>query len=480
MYICHLEFCKNWVQNGLKVSRDRMTQAIITKNAKMVADNIIVGVEDAILRKRLFVYANVIESVADFMSTIGFVVSTKESLYKNVLISERFDVADFYVGPARVDVRIMDNTTNAVLIPKSHKELGIEPDLYIVVKVDDSLKSLDVIGFIPTEQIIFDKEIQNFYVLNVKKLLPMDKFKQLSHSIQIKKYNLEISEKDIFQLLIKMQEEELSPKSQVMLLHTLLANLPFLKKLNKIQRIDTASSNLVDMPDLLEEFSPVFVEDFADDDLGGMDNIEEVEILGDFGDEQVIDVPQSEIDEVLDELNPDFGKEPVFEQMPKPENKPLILHVIVIILIGAGIIWFGLGKKEDKKPVEANKMNTINNAVIPTINPEVKSLTWGIASDLSGEAAFVNYLNETGQIAKERLSRKIQFTTEAPVEKELRLSVVFDNNAGFKSCIIKRSSGSKEIDNAALSITKEVFEEYPSKDIRTSEPFIRTVLIIKL
>lgn len=458
-----------------------MTQAIITKNAKMVADNIIVGVENTILRKRLFVYANVIESVADFMANIGFVVSTKESLYKNVLISERFDVADFQVGPARVDVRIMDNTTNAVLIPKSHKELGIEPDLYIVVKVDDSLKSIDIVGFIPSEQIIFDKEIQNFYVLNAGKLLSIDKFKQLSHSIQIKKYNLEISEKDIFQLLIKMQEEELSHKSQVMLLHTLLANLQFLKKLNMLQRIDTMSSHLSNMPDLLEEFSPVFVEDFADDDLGGMDNIEEVEILCDFGDEQVIDVPQNEIDEALDELNPDFGKEkPDFEQIPNPENKPLILHVIVIILIGASIIWFGLSRKENKKPAEINKVKIINNAVIPHINPEVKNLTWGISSNLSEDASFVNYLNETGQIAKEQLSEKIKFTTEAPTEKEVRLSVVFDNNAGFKSCLIKRSSGSKEIDNAALEVTKEVFEQNPSKDIRTSEPFIRTILIIKL
>lgn len=454
-----------------------MTQAIITKNAKMVADNIIVGVEDAVLRKRLFIYANVIESVADYMATIGFSVSTKSSLYKLTPVSKNFDIADFLVSNARIDVRVIDNVTNAVLIPKSHKEFGIEPDIYIAVKVDDMLKSLDIVGFIPTEQIIFDKEIQNFYVLNTKKLIPLDKFKQLSHSIQIKRYEMEISEKEIFQLLQRLEERSISENSQIMLLHSLFANPAFVKKLNLLQKIDTIAKNLANMPDLLDEFAPVFVQDFADDDLGGMDNIEEVEI---FGDEQIIEVPKEKVDEALDELNPEFGKadfEPVF---PKQENKPLILHVIAIILVGAILIGLGLGKKESQKTAENTKVNTIQNAVIPNINEDVKNLAWGVSSEISQNKEFINYLNQTGQIVKDELSKKIRVTEEKATEREIKMAVVFDNNSHFKSCVVKKSSGSKEIDKKASDVIKKVFEQNPPENIRTDEPFIRTVLVIKL
>ena len=457
-----------------------MTQAIITKNAKLAADNIIVGIEDPILRKRLFIYANIVETLADFMATIGFGASTKESLYKNIPLAKQLDIADFYVGSARVDVRIVDNSENAVLIPKSHKELGIEPDLYIVVKIDDALKSLDIIGFIPSEQIIFDKEMQNFYSLNVKKLLPMDRFKQLSTYITVKKYNAEMSEKDIFHLFLKMQEEEISLKSKIVLLHSLLGDTAFLRKLNTLQRIDSISKNLSQMPDLFEEFSPVFVEDFADDDLGGLDNIEEVEI---FGDEKIIDVPVNDIEDVLDELNPDFNQnnpdiEPLLKQ--KHEAKPLILHVLSIILFGAILVGIGLSRKNEQKIIGIKHAAIINNAVIPDVTLQVNKLSWGISSDLSQDNLFVDYLDSVGKSIKEDLSREIQITTEAPLQKELKVAVVFDNNAGFKSCIIKTSSGSKEIDDKALNVIKNNFEKHPSRNIQTSEPFIRTILIINL
>jgi hypothetical protein len=462
-----------------KGTKGKLSQAIITKNAKLAADNIVVGIENPVLRKRLFVYANVIESIADFMATIGLSVSTKDSLYKNIAIAKKVDIADFYIDRVRADIRVIDNVTNAVLIPKSHKELGIEPDLYIVVKVDDALKFVEIVGFLPTDQIIFDKEIQNFYILNSKKLLPIEKFKQLSYSIQPKRYSVEITQNDIFHLFVKMQEEDLPYKSLRVLLHSLLGNLYFLAKLNMLQKIDSISKNLSSMPDLLEDLSPVIIQDFADDDLGGMDNIEEVEL---FGDEQIIDVAQSEVDEVLDELNPDFGKEPDFEPMFKQERKPLILHVVAIILVGIILMFFGLGKKDThqngNQPLK--KVNVINNAIIPNLSTGVKKLSWGISNKLTQDQQLVDYLNWIGQTIKMDLSDRIQLNTENPSEKTIKVAIVLDNNARFDSCTIKQSSGSKEIDKKTIDTIKDVFAKNPADNIHTSAPFIRAILIIDL
>lgn len=456
-----------------------MSQAIITKNAKLAADNIIVGVENPVLRKRLYVYANVIESVADFMSAIGFSVSTKDSLYKNIPIAQKFDIADFYIDRVRADVRFIDNVTNSVLIPKIHKDFGIEPDLYIIVKADDALKIIEIIGFIPTEQIIFDKEIQNFYILNSKKLIPIEKLKQLSYSIQPKRYTAEITQDDIYHLFLKMQEETLPDKSLRVLMHSLLGNLYFLKKLNLVQRMDTISQNLSSMPDILNDFAPVIIQDFADDDLGGMDNIEEVEL---FGNEQIIEVPQNDINEVLDELNIEPGKDLEFEPLFKTERKPLILHIVAVILIGIGLLSTGLNKKNHSlnAPDSTQKIETINNAIIPNLSTKVNKLSWGVSSKISKDSELLNYLNWIGQIIKSDLSDKLQLSIENPKEKSLKATIVLDNNANFKSCTIKQSSGSKEIDEKTTQTIKNVFEKNQPQNIHTDAPFIRAILIIDL
>jgi hypothetical protein len=139
-----------------------------------------------------------------------------------------------------------------------------------------------------------------------------------------------------------------------------------------------------------------------------------------------------------------------------------------------------LSRKNDEKIIETKDAKVVNNAVIPDVNSTVSKLAWGISSNLSQDVEFVSCLNEVGQVIKQDLSRKLQVTTESPTQKELKVAVVFDNNARFKTCLIKTSSGSKEIDEKTLDVIKTVFEKNPSQNIRTSEPFIRTVLIINL
>lgn len=483
-----------------------MTQALITKNAKMFADNIIVGIEDMTLRKRLFVYAHVLESLVDFFENQSLSATTKISLYKNVSISTKFDIADIYIKNLRADVRIADDSTSAILIPKQHKELGIEPDIYLIVKVDSDFNSYEVTGFIPTEDLVFDKEIQDYYILSPKKVLTIDKLRIILPNIKVKKYTTNLNEKDILQLFLRNEEEDISLNSQKALLHCLLANNSFIKKMNTINKMNFQAKGIKNYPQLLEDIKPNIEEELAEE-------VQEVEIDTMPELTEIID-DNATFEEILEELHPEeFRKEKEEElselekfkeiealerledlkrleemgedfHIPQKENrkkKPLFLHVVVMILAGVLLLMFGVfnkNKKIDDEPQE--KTNVVNNAIIPTQSIEIKKLSWGISTELAKNKEFIEYLNDVGTQAKDALSDRFLSLIEVPTKKEVRIAIIFDNEGNYSTNSIIKSSGSKEVDKIVTEELSNILLITPTKKFKASAPFIRAILIIKL
>lgn len=453
-----------------------MKQALITRNAKMSADNLIVGIEDTSLRKKLFVYANIAESLVDFFENIGFSATTKPSLFKNTSISAKFDIADIFIENIRADIRITDDETAGILIPKQHKELGIEPDIYIVASIDDELKSYEVQGFIPTEQLNFDKEIQDYYILSPKKLLPIDRFKTLSGSIKIKKYKPKLSEQDILQLFLKNEEEDISLNHQKALLHSLLANGEFVQKINTLNKFDAQAKAIKNFPQLLEEIKPTVEEELSD-------TVQEVEIDENTKFSEVIDELDTYQD-VIEELHPQPKEEIIDETKELPQKKkPLILHVISIILIGIILVITGInGHKEKPQPQKTDKKTTpiIHNAIIPNEEIKVTKISWGISSELAQNKEIITYLNEIGIQVKNILTSEFTSLNEFPTQKTATAAIILDNTGNYITSSIKETSGSKQIDEIILKSVENTIKSTPSKNIRTSAPFIRTILLIKL
>lgn len=269
-------------------------QAIITKNAQQIANNAIVGIEDAILRKRLYIYSLIIESLSEFFEGEGYFSSTKESLYKNRVISNNIDIADFTLNKARIDVRIMDNLSPDIIIPKSHRQLGIEPDFYFVVKIDEYLEHIFFEGFIPTDSLVFDRKIQDFYVLNSSKLINFERLKQVISFAPPKSYSTHFEEEELFRLYLKLKENNLDIDGQKLLLQGLLTTTSFIKKLNTAQKTDNLAQNLKLMPTLLEEIIPQLTENII-----------------------------KKQEQALDELKKENKEEPTEEHKETPEH-PLI------------------------------------------------------------------------------------------------------------------------------------------------------------
>lgn len=516
-------------------------QAIITKNAQQIANNSIVGIEDATLRKRLYIYSLVIESLVEFFENAGYFTTTKESLYKNPIISKNLDIADFRIDNTRIDIRIMDNLSPTIIIPQKHKKLGIEPDFYFVVKIDENLKNISLEGFIPTESLTFDKKIQDFYVLNSSKLIKFDRFKQVFNFTKPKSYSTNFEEEEIFKLYQKLTENNLELEGQRLLFHGLLSNISFIKKLNTIQKIDTMAKNIKLMPTLLEEIIPSLTEhltqkipnknieilnsqkqlpfqeleqgennnlsqenscresDFDDSSLENSihEDIpsEEIEI---YENEEDYEINKNEIDEALSELTTSTKEEVTFledDYISKIENieefepyaqtnkksqkssaKPLFLHLFIIFLLGATLFSLGIFKKPLKN-LEQNSKNNYN-AVIPNTFIKVNGISWGITQELSQNKDFVEYLNNSGKIIEDELSEGLQTISTIPEEKEMKISIIFDNSGILKNIMIKKSSGSKEVDKKAYAIIKEILERMPPEDLELPSRFVRSILLI--
>lgn len=513
-------------------------QTIITKNAQQIANNSIVGIEDANLRKRLYIYSLAVESLAEFFENAGYFTTTKDSLYKNCIFSQNIDIADFRLDNARIDVRIMDNLSPTIIIPKKHKELGIEPDFYFVIKIDENLKNIFIEGFIPTESLTFDKKIQDFYVVNSSKLIKFDRLKQVLKFTKPKSYSTHFEEEELFRLYLKLQEKALAIEGQRLLFQGLLTTPSFIKKINTSQKIDNMAKNIKLMPTLLEEIIPQLTEKLTtkqeikeeispkppiQEEITTKDTIIEEEnvfeeIQEEYHDKQEelyqyqlpdenippeeieiyedpYNIKQNEIDKALAGLTTTpQGEDAFFEDdyIPRIENvqefepqvtsmpkktvaKPLFLHLLVIFLLGLIFFSFGIFKKPTK--IQGNSPKDNYNAVMPS-PVEISGISWGITEDLSKNEAFIDYLNQIGKTIESELTEGLQTVSKLPKEKDMQISIIFDDAGIFKNIIIKKTSGSKEVDKKACAIIKEALEALPPENLEMNARFVRSILLI--
>ncbi len=84
------------------------------------------------------------------------------TLFRNPLINEEYEISDVYVNNWHLDVRVI-TAGDAFLIPKSHFNSNILPDFYVVIKVDNELKSAELVGFLESKKTEMKQDYDNYY-----------------------------------------------------------------------------------------------------------------------------------------------------------------------------------------------------------------------------------------------------------------------------------------------------------------------------
>ncbi len=91
------------------------------------------------------------------------------SLYTIHKVLEELDIADIYVDGIKIDVRVVFDKEE-IFIPKSHFELDLLPDLYLVFDLAQDFSCVECLGFFEPKTLNTQNENKDFYFYECDRL----------------------------------------------------------------------------------------------------------------------------------------------------------------------------------------------------------------------------------------------------------------------------------------------------------------------
>lgn len=152
------------------------TDKNIVESAKIVACKI----ADKDIRKRTYALNIAANAAAKY-----FEADTKQSLYKVPSFSANLELADIYINGVRYDIRVtFDGKT--FCIPKVHKKYEAVPAAYIVVQLDSSLSEAEILGFVPSADLDYEKTNSEYFCYETEILMPIEEFEAFDSKQSVK------------------------------------------------------------------------------------------------------------------------------------------------------------------------------------------------------------------------------------------------------------------------------------------------------
>ena len=160
----------------------------VVDNAKFVACK----VDDTYTRKRVYALGIAANAVAKYLNEQDLKTHSNHSLYKSAVFAKEIEIADIYANNARFDVRVTFND-KTFTVPKLQVKYDIKPQAYIVVRFDNSLNDIEFLGFIPENELKYDKNGEEYYTYPLDILKPFEEFIPYAQKLNItpKKYSEE-------------------------------------------------------------------------------------------------------------------------------------------------------------------------------------------------------------------------------------------------------------------------------------------------
>ena len=164
------------------------------------------------VKNRAFINSLGAELVIKYLNSKRIETENLHNLHSISKILEDIDIADVLLPNIHIDVRVVFDD-NKIFIPKIHSEYGIEPDIYVVLKLrDEEYNSVELLGFFEPKQI--DKNLQNadYYFIENSELRDPETLADYVSNFN-GSTNIEVSEDDILkgrELYIAMTDYDIS------------------------------------------------------------------------------------------------------------------------------------------------------------------------------------------------------------------------------------------------------------------------------
>ena len=132
-------------------------------------------INDELQRKRAYASIVALYSLIAELEKTDFDVQKSMTLFRNPVINEQYEIADVYVNNWHIDVRVVTEG-NGFLVPKSHFDVDIIPDFYAVVRVDNTLKTAELLGFADTAFLNKEPFDYHYYGVSFDSLISYEDF----------------------------------------------------------------------------------------------------------------------------------------------------------------------------------------------------------------------------------------------------------------------------------------------------------------
>lgn len=149
---------------------------------------------NAEVRNRAYINVLGSELFIKFLAENGIKTEDVISMHSISKIIENIDIADVILPNIHIDVRTIFDE-DKIFVPKSHFELEIAPDIYVVLKISKNMKDAEILGYFKPSQINKNYANDDYYFVKKETLVPakmlLDKISQYAETRDSKLTNAE-------------------------------------------------------------------------------------------------------------------------------------------------------------------------------------------------------------------------------------------------------------------------------------------------
>lgn len=251
------------------------------KPKKQIIDSV-AGLANKSSRKRAVVAMLGLNSFASYMAGAGHNVRCDNSCCQNYKLLNDFDIADLTTDDVKFDVRTLVTADYSQMwVPKAHFEFGFVPEFYVAVRINKKLNSAEIIGFIESAAINKSLSNEQYYIVPVAALKPVEELDNaLKTIIPRKTIHLRIDHNKAKELFLSYIDGSISVEHLNFLINHIASCKDCRTEFNEFYKFNRLFAHqLIVSQEITEIFKPqVEVEPVIDASIAGLVAVPEVEV----------------------------------------------------------------------------------------------------------------------------------------------------------------------------------------------------------
>ena len=197
------------------------------------------------VKNRAYINALGAELVMKYIASEGIDIENIHNIHSISKILEKIDIADILLPNIHIDTRVVFNE-DQIFIPKSHFDLEITPDIYVVVMLDKEFNHVEFLGYFKPNQIDKKNENKDYYFISKTKLSAPDTLTKFIKDFT-GKTSRNISQEDILrgrELSVTLADHNITNEEFKELLELLLLNDSLRESVLEFDNFETLAYNV--------------------------------------------------------------------------------------------------------------------------------------------------------------------------------------------------------------------------------------------